>query len=166
MFRLVEGGKLLPQRATRFSAGFDVFAREDVVIGAGETKLIGLGIALDGWVAWDVNTPIGEQTIDLDFLQDQYYFMLCLRSSLGAKGLILPNGHGVIDMDYRDEIKMIIHNPLQSVDVFNGNTNDDYRVQRGDKIGQLILCRHEGYLLPAEYTLDAERNGGFGSTDA
>jgi len=46
MFRLVEGGELLPQRATQHSAGFDVFAREDVVIRAGETVTVGLGIGL------------------------------------------------------------------------------------------------------------------------
>ena len=46
MFKSINGGRL-PERATRYSAGFDVFANEDVVIGAGETKLVGLGIALD-----------------------------------------------------------------------------------------------------------------------
>jgi dUTPase len=39
-----------------------------------------------------------------------------------------------------------------------------YAIKKGDKIGQLILKRHEGYLLPAEYTKDEARTGGFGST--
>lgn len=34
MFKTINGGQL-PQRATKYSAGFDVFANEDVVIGAG-----------------------------------------------------------------------------------------------------------------------------------
>lgn len=169
MFRLVEGGKKLPQRATRYSAGFDVFAREDTWIGAGETETIGLGIALDlsteltgGWAnsfCMDNGAFNPEdQEVLLDYFMGTHYFKLCLRSSLGAKGLILPNGHGVIDMDYRDEIKMGIHNPMSRY------TAREYAVYRGDKIGQLILCRHEGNFLPAEYTLDVERTGGFGST--
>lgn len=197
MFRLVEGGEKLPQRATRYSAGFDVFAREDVVIGAGETATIGLGIALDlsgftpnGCIKCGGSDEVYQDSIAghycdecgmqldnaeaLEFFMSRYYLKLCLRSSLGAKGLILPNGHGVIDMDYHDEIKMIIHNPItdmvisyehQEHELFGATSHGAYRINKGDKIGQLILCRHEGYLLPAEYTLDAERTGGFGSTD-
>ena len=30
--------------------------------------------------------------------------------------------------------------------------NTKYEIKKGDKIGQLILCRHEGWLLPEEYT--------------
>ena len=48
--------------------------------------------------------------------------------------------------------------------MFKGELNQAYTILKGDKIGQLVLKRHEGYLLPQEYTLDAERNGGFGST--
>ena len=47
MFKTINAGQL-PQRATKYSAGFDVFANEDMVINAGETKAIRLGIRLDG----------------------------------------------------------------------------------------------------------------------
>ena len=46
MFKSVNGG-ILPKRFTKYSCGFDVCANEDVVIGAGETKLVGLGIAIN-----------------------------------------------------------------------------------------------------------------------
>jgi len=147
MFRLVEGGEKLPQRATQRSAGFDVFAREDVVIQCGETKLVGLGVCLDIALTIDV--------IHLNVFMESHYFQLHPRSSIRAKGL--GGGVGVIDMDYRDEIKMIITNP--------SDLQYKYTIKRGDKIGQLILCKHEGYLLPSEYTLDNNRVGGFGSTD-
>ena len=42
MFKLINGGEKLPTRATSFSAGLDVYSREDKVIGAGCTELIGL----------------------------------------------------------------------------------------------------------------------------
>lgn len=169
MFKSINGG-IPPQRTTKYSAGFDVFANEDVVIGAGETKLIGLGIALDiesmvdeqGWIKESMFSAVrmGE------FLQT-HYFALHIRSSLRAKGLT-SLGTGIIDMDYRDEIKMVIHKPYETKQEFAHGipitAKISYKINKGDKIGQLILCRHEGWILPSEYTKDEERNGGFGST--
>lgn len=74
------------------------------------------------------------------------------------------------------EIKMVIHNPITLHDEYamsmsgrdlSGEVKiyNDYEIKKGDKIGQLILCKHEGWLLPSEYTKDEERTGGFGSTD-
>ena len=161
MFKSINGGQL-PQRATKYSAGFDVYANEDVVIGAGETKLIGLGIALDDdtlrVLANGLNVWRG---MELHEVNDMY-FALHIRSSLRAKGLT-SLGTGIIDMDYRDEIKMVIHNPTSPVDLL---FQPHAEIKKGDKIGQLILCRHEGWLLPLEYKKDVERGGGFGSTGA
>jgi len=168
MFKSIDGG-LLPQRATKYSAGFDVFANENVVIGAGETKLIGLGICLD--LKGFENERKKSMAMNDQLFMESHYFMLCLRSSLGVKGLILPNGHGVIDMDYTGEIKMIIHNPfsnkhlLSFEEITKIEDLDSCQIKKGDKIGQLILCKHGGWLLPAEYTKDEERTGGFGSTN-
>jgi hypothetical protein len=162
-----------------------------MVIGAGETKLIGLGVVLDlsgftpngctkcgesvgvyqdrfvGHYCEECGMQLDDEEA-LEFFMSRYYFDLCMRSSLALKGLIIPNGAGKIDMDYPDELKMMVHNPVQLWDTGNGSVDINcftpYQVKRGDKIGQLILCRHEGYLLPAEYTLDTERVGGFGST--
>ena len=47
MFKKLTADAILPKRQTRFSAGYDVFANEDKVIAAGQTELIGLGIAID-----------------------------------------------------------------------------------------------------------------------
>jgi len=138
MFKSINGG-LLPQRATMLSAGFDVFSNEDIVIDASETKIIGLGIQLD-------------QSVRLL----EYYFELHPRSSLRAKGL--GGGVGIIDIDFKDEIKMIITNP--------SDRQERYTIKKGDKIGQLILKRHDGNLMPMEYTQQIERNGGFGSSGA
>lgn len=166
MFKSINGG-ILPQRATKYSAGFDVFANEDVTIGAGETVLVGLGIALD---------EVGIALYGDSGFETKHYFELHPRSSLRAKGL--GGGVGIIDIDYRDEIKMVIHNHItwaittgyggvrllckESRD--NDILADNYEIKKGDKIGQLILKRHEGYLMPSEYTKDEDRVGGFGST--
>lgn len=163
MFKSINGGKL-PQRATRHSAGFDVFANEDVYIGAGQTKIINLGICLA------IETM--DDDVDLEAISEGYYLELHPRSSLRAKGL--GGGVGIIDIDYRDEIKMVITHPInyaladvESVEQGYADVSfqDVFLIKKGDKIGQLIMKHHEAWLLPSEYTLDADRNGGFGSTN-
>ena len=82
-----------------------------------------------------------------------------------------------MDIDYKDEIKMVIHNPIARLVNFQdgytealgtsdilAQTSIGYQIKKGDKIGQLILCRHEAWLLPSEYMKDEERVGGFGSS--
>lgn len=197
MFKSVNGG-ILPKRFTKYSCGFDVCANEDVVIGAGETKLVGLGIAINkdefANMAHDVyinnhqgkikrimaiKDPISrdiadaqdidEMCIFIDNFMQTLYLELHIRSSLRVKGLT-SLGTGIIDIDFADEIKMVVHNPISDCGneigdcLYGAGFTPAYRIKKGDKIGQLILKRHEGYLLPQEYTLDAERNGGFGST--
>ena len=83
MFKKLTKDAILPQAQTKYSAGYDVYANEDVTIEAGQTRLIPLGIALD---------ELGGNLKD-------HYIGLYLRSGLGAKGLILPNGVGVIDIE-------------------------------------------------------------------
>lgn len=145
MFKSINSGKL-PERATKFSAGFDVFSNVDTIVEAGSTSFIPLGIAIDlsNW----------EERYKENVLLPTHYLALHIRSSLRARGLT-SLGTGIIDMDYEDEIMMIIHNPSKEL----------YAIGRGSKIGQLIICRHEGFLLP-EYTKDDKRVGGFGSTGA
>lgn len=165
MFKSINGGQL-PQRATKYSAGFDVFANDDVVVGAGETKLVGLGIALDtlGLELLAHSIHCDSKGIDYERFAMSHYFALHIRSSLRAKGLT-SLGTGIIDMDFTHEIKMVIHYPIDHFSFVN-DIPYEYEIKKGDKIGQLILCRHEGWLLPSEYTKDDARNGGFGSTGA
>ena len=191
MFKKLTPDAILPKRQTLFSAGFDVFANEDKVIAAGQTELIGLGIAIDlaqesayemmGLTVYGSDRAIVEK---ITKFKSTYYLELHIRSSLRAKGLT-SLGTGIIDMDfvYPNEIKMVVHNPIcgyedvehyehgtiampYGASMFKGELNQAYTINKGDKIGQLILKRHEGYLLPQEYTLDNERMGGFGSSGA
>ena len=191
MFKKLTADAILPQRQTRFSAGFDVFANEDKVIAAGQTELIGLGIAIDleKIKGRFIGAYLADNGADEYFdgctfteFKERHYFTLHIRSSLRAKGLT-SLGTGVIDMDFDQEVKMAIHNPIcgyEDVDhcdhglismpfgasMFKGETNPNYEIKKGDKIGQLILLPHAGYLMPSEYTLDNERVGGFGSSGA
>ena len=191
MFKKLTPDAILPKRQTRYSSGFDVFANEDKVIAAGQTELIGLGIAIDlaqesayemmGLTVYGSDRAIAEK---ITKFKSTYYLELHIRSSLRAKGLT-SLGTGVIDMDFDQEVKMVINNPMvavQCIPIKSGSgeyIGDEYKsegfgdlefgayeVKKGDKIGQLILLTHAGHLMPSEYTLDNERAGGFGSSGA
>jgi len=153
-----------PTRGTKYSAAVDLRAREDITIAAGETKLIPLGIKIDLFNNDElfIHYPIEQ-------LKKNCYLQLMLRSGLGKKGLILPNGVGVIDLDYEDEIMMIVHNSISGFDENFLPTGANYPVDRntyeikkGDRVGQITLLEHKSYLFGIN-TEDV-RTGGFGST--
>ncbi len=79
------------------------------------------------------------------------------RSGLAAKnGITVLNAPGTIDADYRGEIGVILVNI----------SNDDFTVNDGDRIAQLVIAKHERAEWKLVETLDeTERGtGGFGST--
>lgn len=122
-------------RQTNFSAGADLSASERTVIPAKEIVLVPTGFKLDN---------------DLSFGNTVFY-LLAARSSLAyKKGLLLANGVGIIDYDYKDEVKVMLY-----------NTNDrDIVILKDERIAQLIPMNY----LPHFPALDSVRNGGFGST--
>ena len=156
MFKTINGG-LMPQRGSKYAACVDLYANEDIVIGAGETKLVGLGVCIEldfNAVSEKFNIYTGYQHKKaIDIFLKSHYLQLMLRSSLGKKGLVIPNGVGVIDMDYADEIKVMIHNPI------GGN---DFYIVRGERVVQCALLEHKSYLFDID--TDNQRDGGFGST--
>jgi len=176
-----------PKRSTKYSAYVDLFAREDVTIGAGETAVIPLGVKLDlensnvyktSDYRWACKKGAGLEVVEAmkkqalkDFMQSNY-LEVALRSSLGVKGLIIANGIGIIDLDYPDEIGLIVHKPLSAGEDFNtngslicfGDSNHSFKINKGDKVAQCTLKEHKGYLMG--YESDVVRDGGFGSTGA
>ena len=79
------------------------------------------------------------------------------RSGLAAKkGITVLNAPGTIDADYRGEVCVILVNL----------SSEDFVVERGERIAQLVLARHERVEWePAESLASSARGeGGFGST--
>uniref|UniRef100_UPI0040486010 hypothetical protein n=1 Tax=Aliarcobacter sp. TaxID=2321116 RepID=UPI0040486010 len=169
MFRvLVEGCE--PTKGSKYSAAIDLYASEDVVIGAGETAMVGLGVCIDEEKLYSM---IFAHYPDLDYeytnevieqFMHSHYLQLEPRSSLRVKGLIA--GTGIIDLDYKNEIKLVIHNPvgnhfsnIQERSYFSTNK---FNIKKGDKIAQILLKGHKTYLVGIETS--TTRNGGFGST--
>jgi dUTP pyrophosphatase len=144
MFKIINGGKM-PTRGTKYSAGLDLYANDEYLIKPQQTLLVSTGVALD-------QAEIDKREGNNPFFRQTIYAQLHIRSSLALKGLILTNGVGVIDIDYPDEIKLIISNI----------SNEEIKVSRGNKIGQLIFIEHSGYLC--DITSEVDRDGGFGST--
>lgn len=178
-----------PTKGTEFSACVDLYAREDVVIGAGETVLVPLGVKIDfenvhfqSRLALEYNK---QEAFD-NFKNFRRFFMkshqlnLHIRSSMSAKhGLVIANGTGVIDLDYPGEIMICLHNPttestitwwidrLANIVGFKtswcGDNTVNYQIKKGDKIAQISLVEHKTYLLGVES--EEKRTGGFGSTN-
>jgi len=176
MFKILTKG-CEPKKATKYSAGIDLFSSEDVVIEAGETVNVGLGVCIDEEKIKELIFPmiaphenrekhIKENKIRFDNFLNSNYIELHPRSSLRAKGLI--SNTGIIDLDYKDEIKIIIHNPFDGTydktywdDVWK-DIPKNYTIKKGDKIAQIMLLEHKGCLFSIES--NEERTGGFGST--
>jgi dUTP pyrophosphatase len=130
---------VMPTYGSRHAAGADLYAlaEAEILIPAGKTVFVSTGIAME----------IPEGFVGLVFA----------RSSMGAKRNLAPaNKVGVIDSDYRGEIRVVLHN--------HGDT--DQVVMPGERIAQLVIVPY----LTAEFEectslSDTERGeGGFGST--
>lgn len=130
----------LPFRATQGSAGADLFAciDADVVVLPQERVLIPTGIAIE------LDSP-------------EVGAFIFPRSSLSTKfGISLANCVGVIDSDYRGEIKIPVIN----------HSNELYTIHNGERIAQMVILP---VVLPtfteADELSETERaDGGFGST--
>lgn len=127
----------LPVRATKFSAGYDFFAPQDVVIPAhGSAKV-------------PTNVTIKPN------LTDSYNWLLQVypRSSLGIKKrIMLANTVGIVDADYCGfEIFIFLEN----------RGDEDVHIAAGERFCQGVFVP---YLVTSNDAAFGERVGGFGST--
>ena len=134
-------GAVAPEYATPGSAAVDVRAAlegGEVIINPGERAMIPTGIAISTG-------------------RDDVVAIMAGRSGLGAKhGVTLANGIGVIDSDYRGEIRATLIN----------NGNEPFKVSDGDRIAQLMFMpvMQAAFLTVDELDETERGTGGFGST--
>lgn len=134
-----KSGMDLPRYATEFSAGVDVRAAIEAPV---TIEPLGRAIVPTGLY---LEIPAG------------YEVQVRPRSGLAAKkGVTVLNAPGTIDADYRGEVCVILVNL----------SNEAFIVERGERIAQLVLARHEHIEWEnAENLSESERGeGGFGST--
>lgn len=124
-----------PVRKHPQDAGVDISSSENIVVPAHGRVTVGTGLA--------IKTPSG------------YYGQLFSRSGLASKNGIQVGG-GVIDENYRGEIKVVL---------FNHDTKD-FEVKIGDRVAQLILIPVAYAGVTVVEDLDKTDRGaqGFGST--
>ena len=132
----------LPIRKTKYSAGYDMEAAEDVTIPSFKkgmaTTLVKTGLKA--------------------YMQDDEMLLLYNRSSNpGKKGIVLANGVGVVDKDYYGNPD----NDGAIMFAFFNIREEDLSIKKGDVIGQAIFQK---YLITDDDIATGERVGGFGST--
>ena len=139
---ILEHGKGLeiPCHATEESAGLDLRAAidENVVLKPGQRALIPAGFLMA--------VPQG------------YNAEIRPRSGLAFKhGITVLNSPGTVDSDYRGEIKVLLINLGEN----------DFVVERGMRIAQMVIQKYEKSTLTAIDSLDLNTSraaGGYGST--
>lgn len=151
----MESDAYAPLRATDRSAGFDLSA-----------YLINRG------VPYDVGLYPGEKftfRTALKFeIPDGHMMMIASRSGLGAgKGLVVINQPGIIDSDYRGEVKVTLHHT--KCDTRDDELQPALRIHHGMRIAQGIIVPVPAVQLnEVEYenqlTTTARGTGGHGST--
>lgn len=128
----------LPERATPYSAGYDLYAAEAIVIQPGEVGHVNTGVV--------IGIPEG------------YEGQVRSRSGLAKKGVFVINSPGTIDADYRNEDNIV------GVLLLN-STKEPYEVKVGDRVAQLVLAQFASlYVNQVESIPTLGYRGGFGST--
>ena len=128
-----------PERTRPGDAGYDLRCLEGFTLGPGERRVVGTGVAIA--------------------LPDGIAGLVVPRSGLAARnGLSVVNGPGLIDPNYRGEIKVVLVNL----------GDEPFDAEAGDRVAQLLLVP---YVAPAVEVVDAlppggddRGTGGFGSS--
>ncbi len=132
----------LPVRKTKYSAGYDIEALEDVVVPAFKPGI----------------KPVIVKTGIKAYCGEDEYYMVVNRSSNPLKrGLVLSNGIGIIDADYYNNSSNSGHIML----MFYNMLQEDVTIHKHEAIGQIIFCK---YLTTDDDQAIGVRTGGFGST--
>ena len=128
-----------PTYGTEYSAGADLRVSIDtpIVLNPGESEIIPTGIAA--------------------CIPEGYFGMICSRSGLSAKfGVVVLNSPGIIDADYRGEIKLIMMN----------HSKKAFTIEPGMRLAQLIIvpCCRASWEIVADLPQTKRADGGIGST--
>ena len=109
-FAKLDSEALVPTQGSAQAAGWDLYALEEVVVKRNISSMIRTGLAIaipEGWEG-----------------------QIRCRSSLGKKGLIMPNGIGTIDSDYRGELMVLA--------TWIGE-GQEFIVHKGERVAQLLF---------------------------
>ena len=130
---------LLPKRGSKFSAGYDFYAAEDIVCNAKSVSKL-------SFTNIKVLMPKNE------------YLAVMIRSSLAVKhGLQVVQGTAIIDADYYG-------NPNNDGNIgiaIVNNSDIDYIIKKGERFCQGVF---QAYAVTDDDATENERSGGYGSS--
>ena len=111
-FAKLDPDAIIPTKGSPQAAGWDLYALEETTVRRNVSSMIKTGLAIaipNGWEG-----------------------QIRCRSSLGKKGMIMPNGMGTIDSDYRGEL-MVLATWIGEGDAFI--------IEKGERVAQLLFSR-------------------------
>ena len=129
----------LPERSTKYSAGYDFYSIIDFTLNPGERKVIPTGIKC--------------------MMNDNEYLAIYIRSSLGLKyNVRMCNQVGIIDKDYYGNIE----NDGHMMVALQNEGDKVLEIKKGDRFAQCIFTP---YYITDDDMADGDRLGGIGSTN-
>lgn len=136
-FKKLTTTAITPTRGTPGAAGLDLYADEDAFIVDYSSTMVRTGIAVE--------------------IPEGYVGLVFLRSSMGKAGVSMTNSVGVVDSDYRGELKLCLTYAIG---------NGGHFIKQGDRIAQLVVLPAPLYdPIEVDELSETQRGtGGFGST--
>lgn len=132
----------LPERKTKYSAGYDICCPIDITIPSGQRRVI----------------PTGIKVVFEEDEMETWHLQMFVRSSVGIKdGVVLTNGTGVIDSDYQfgnndGDMMLALLNTSEKL----------VKYKAGDRICQAVFMIHG---ITSNDKASGDRTGGIGSTN-
>lgn len=136
---------IVPTRATEGAACWDLYALTDYFLSASRSRTI-------VYTGIDIELPPG------------FVGLVCSRSGLAAnEGIFVLNAPGVIDEDYRGELKVILG--LQPKDI-NWPKLEPIHIPKGSRVAQLMVLPLPQLMVEevTELSTTDRGEGGLGST--
>lgn len=134
-FKRLHTNAKVPTKTNNFAAGFDVYAPAKFHVEPGLPVVVGMGFSVE--------------------IPEGYCMRVIPRSGLASRGITIVNSPGLIDSDYRGELKVIFQ-----------STTGIFGFDIGDRVCQLTFEK----VLPVEFEVvdeisETERGeGGLGSS--
>lgn len=127
----------LPEYKSSGAAALDLYSRLSMQVEPRQVAYVPLNVALQ--------------------IPKDHFVLLSARSSLHKKGLLMANGIGIGDYDYRgdgDEYLAALYNFSDQV----------VKIEKGERLVQMVILKREKIELEKLAILPADSRGGFGST--
>ena len=158
---VLEEGGIMPKKATDGSAGYDLFAPENVVIRPGRNLVkLNFRMALPLGIGATVNSRSGFTLKGFEGYSFREYYnageeLKIYEGSDGPSRMNADVKWGLIDMDYRGVCGVLVYSYEQ----------EPFLLAKGTKFAQMCFQRYEDIsFIPVDELEDTDRKGGFGHT--